>query len=439
MNGNVTKQAHQHEVQMKVLIITYYWPPAGGPGVQRWLKFIKYLPQFGIEPIVYVPENPTYPLQDESLEDEVSSAITILKHPIFEPYRLASIFSKKDARTISSGMIPEPQKQSLIQRMLLYVRGNFFIPDARKYWVKPSVKYLKKYIEDNRIQTIITTGPPHSVHLIGMQLKEQLGIRWFADFRDPWTTIGYHKKLKLSKHAQKKHQILEDRVLHSADQLIVTSYTTRDEFAKLTSQPLVVITNGYDTQELPSVVRDSKFTIAHIGSLLSGRDPSNLWKALGDLCKENEDFAALLQLKLVGAVSDGVLQNMYAHGLEPYIVLTGYVAHDSALQIQRQAQVLALIEIDAEITKGIIPGKLFEYMHAERPILAIGPSGSDIQRILGETKTGTYFGYDAYETIKAQLKAYFVAFEQHNLEVHGVGVAAFSRENQTRQLATLLK
>jgi len=175
----------------KVLIITYYWPPAGGPGVQRWLKFVKYLPEFNIEPIVYIPENPCYPLIDKSLTDEVSDDLTILKHPVKEPYKLAGLFSKKSSKTISKGFISEKNKQSFIEKVMLYIRGNFFIPDARKNWVKPSVDFLSKYISENNISTIITTGPPHSLHLIGLQLNEKLGVvKWLADFRDPWTTIG---------------------------------------------------------------------------------------------------------------------------------------------------------------------------------------------------------------------------------------------------------
>lgn len=195
----------------KTLIITYYWPPAGGPGVQRWLKFVKYLPEFGIEPIVYCPENPNYPIRDESLVNEIPKNITILKQPINEPYGLASLFSKGKSKSISSGVIPKAKKQSWIEKTMLYVRGNYFIPDARKNWVKPSVDFLSVYIKEQHIETIITTGPPHSLHLIGLQLKEKLGVKWLADFRDPWTTIGYHKDLKLTASSKAKHLDLEKK------------------------------------------------------------------------------------------------------------------------------------------------------------------------------------------------------------------------------------
>ncbi|WP_311195930.1 hypothetical protein [Antarcticibacterium sp. 1MA-6-2] len=195
----------------KVLVITYYWPPAGGPGVQRWLKFAKYLREFEIEPIVYIPEDPHYPLQDPSLVKEVSSDITIIKSKILEPYSISKLFSKEETTTISSGIIAEKKKQSLLQKTMLFIRGNMFIPDARVLWVKPSVKFLHSYLKDQGIDTIITTGPPHSLHLIGYKLQQKLALRWIADFRDPWTTIGYHKELKLTKRSEKKHLELEKK------------------------------------------------------------------------------------------------------------------------------------------------------------------------------------------------------------------------------------
>ncbi|MEL6484974.1 MAG: glycosyl transferase family 1, partial [Bacteroidota bacterium] len=210
----------------KVLILTYYWPPAGGPGVQRWLKFVKYLPEFGIEPILYVPDNATYPIVDEKLVEEIPEGITVLRQKIREPYRWASFLSKSKTQTISRGMIAK-KKQGLLEKVLLWVRGNFFIPDARVAWVKPSVDFLQSYLQKHDIQTVITTGPPHSVHLIGLGLKEKMNIRWVADFRDPWTSIGYHEKLRLSKASQQKHKELERKVLSSADQIVVTSQATR--------------------------------------------------------------------------------------------------------------------------------------------------------------------------------------------------------------------
>lgn len=424
---------------MKVLIITYYWPPAGGPGVQRWLKFVKYFREFDIEPIVYVPENPTYPMNDDSLLTDIPKDITIVKHKIFEPYRFAEFFSKKEAKTISKGIITAKKKQSFIQRVLLYIRGNFFIPDARKFWVKPSVSYLKNIILEHDITTVITTGPPHSVHLIGLALQKQIKVKWVADFRDPWTTIGYHDKLKLTNRSIKRHKFLEKEVLKQADKIVVTSYTTAKEFSEITSKPIDVITNGFDIETTSEVILDSDFTISHIGSLLSGRNPKNLWKALYELTQENSSFAELFKLQLVGAVSDEVLLTIKEAGLSDFVTLKGYVSHKDAILIQRSSQVLLLIEINSAETQCIIPGKLFEYMVSKRPIVALGPKNADIQKLISETNSGYFFEYHEYEELKKQILAYFKMFQQGKLTSNVRNIDKYSRKELTKVMADLLK
>ena len=426
-------------MKKKTLIITYYWPPAGGPGVQRWLKFVKYLPEFGIEPIVYCPENPSYPIIDDSLVDSVSEEITILKQPIKEPYRFANIISKKSSKQISSGVIPKQKKQTFIQKLLLYIRGNFFIPDARKNWIKPSVSFLSEYITKHNIDTIITTGPPHSLHLIGLQLKQKQAIKWFADFRDPWTTIGYHKQLKLTKSSAEKHKNLEAKVLQSADQIIVTSSNTKKEFAQKTKQPIAVITNGYDNHQISRPEKDRKFSMAHIGSLLSERNPIQLWEALSELVNENSSFSEAFQLHLIGVVSDDVVQTLQQYGLSNHVKTMGYVSHEDAIKAQMSSQILLLVEIDSEDTKVIIPGKLFEYMVSETPILAVGPKDSDVEAILKATNTGQYFYYDQKQAIKSQILSYFEAYKTNSLSVNAIGLQQYSRKMLTKSLAELLK
>ena len=422
----------------KLLIITYYWPPAGGPGVQRWLKFVKYLPDFGIEPIVYVPENPSYPIIDENLISEVSEKATIIKRPILEPYGFAAFFSKNKTKKISSGIIPNTKKQSFLDKMLLWIRGNVFIPDARVLWVKPSVSFLEKYILENDIETIITSGPPHSLHLIGLELKKKCNINWLADFRDPWTTIGYHKALKLSSFSAKKHKKLEHQVLNLADVIIVTSESTKTEFQSITSKPIQVITNGYDIENIGKQKLDSKFSLAHIGSLLSERNPKFLWQCLSELIYENPLFEANFELKLIGAISPDVLDSIHDFGLSKYINNLGYVSHREALEQQRKSQVLLLIEINSEDTKSIIPGKLFEYMVSERPIIGIGPEGADFSKILKETNTGIFVNYDEKEKLKSTIEKYFKEFLEGNLSSNAIGLQNYSRENLTKQLVGIL-
>lgn len=421
----------------KVLIITYYWPPAGGPGVQRWLKFVKYLREFDIEPVVYTPENPNYPIIDKSFLSEIPEGIKIIKQPIFEPYKLASIFSKKKTQRISKGIISS-KWQSPIEKLMLWVRGNFFIPDARKFWVKPSVEFLQEYLINENIDTIITTGPPHSIHLIGLQLKKLIKIKWITDFRDPWTTIGYHKKLRLRKASIRNHKILEGDVLNTADKIITTSFTTKNEFYYITEKPIKVITNGYDINTVGKVELDTKFSISYIGSLLSGRNPHILWQALSELTKENKEFSKDFKLQLAGVISKDVLKDIYKYQLKNYVDLLGYISHDETLRLQRSSQILLLIEIDSEDTKCIIPGKLFEYMVAERPIIAIGPEDWDASKIISETNTGRCFTYDERKELKKHIISSYNDYKTGSLKTQPIGLKKYSRKSLTEELSKFI-
>ena len=426
------------KVPKKTLIITYYWPPAGGPGVQRWLKFVKYLPEFNIDPVVFIPENPNYPIIDESLTSEVSKDITIINHPIKEPYKWAGFFSNTSSKTISKGIISDEKEQSFIEKAMLYVRGNFFIPDARIGWVKPSVSFLLDYIKKEGIETIITTGPPHSVHLIGLQIKQKLGVKWLADFRDPWTTIGYHKQLRLTSASKAKHKLLEKEVLNASDQIIVTSFVTKKEFQGFTNKSIEVITNGYDDEATLEFQMDTKFTLSHIGSLLSKRNPEILWRVLSELVRDNESFSKDFQLNFIGSISEKVLKSIKKYNLSNYIHEVGYVSHQEAIIYQKKSQVLLLIEIDSEDTKCIIPGKLFEYMISNRPIVAMGPKGSDVEKIIKETNTGHYFNYSDYESLKRIILEHYKAFQNKTLQSHPIGLQKYHRKALTKSLANLL-
>lgn len=423
----------------KVLIITYYWPPAGGPGVQRWLKFVKYLPEFGIQPVVYIPENPTYPITDEALAADVSNKAIIVRKKLFEPYALASVFFKGKVKKMSAGIIPNSRKQSFAEKIALWIRGNVFIPDARVFWVGPSVRFLSKYIAENGIDTIITTGPPHSLHLIGRRLREKLGVKWFADFRDPWTTIGYQKDLKLSAFSETIHKKLERKVLRQADRIIVTSKATKTDFARITNKPIDVITNGFDSEAFVPMPLDTKFSLAHIGSLLSERNPVFLWQVLAELVNEVPGFSEHFELKLIGTLSPEVLESIHLYQLDAFVKNPGYVPHSQAVAQQRSSQVLLLIEINSLHTKSIIPGKLFEYMASGRPILAIGPNGSDFADIIAETNTGVFVDYAAKGKLKSTIIDYYETFLEGDLRANPVGLQHYSRRNLTQKLAALLR
>lgn len=420
----------------KVLLITYYWPPAGGPGVQRWLRFVTYLREFGVDPVIFIPENPEYPILDPSLSDEVPPDLRIYKFRISEPMQWAGKFLKKDIKRISSGMI-SAHKPSLAERFLIWIRGNLFIPDARVLWVRPSVTYLKKVLIAENIDTVITTGPPHSIHLIGLHLKKDCRVRWVADFRDPWTTIGYHNKLMLGPLARNRHKAMEKEVLNTADKIVVTSRTTGKEFEALTSRPVRIITNGYETKDYSTaaVMDDKYFTISHIGSLLAGRNPIALWQALHTFTEEDEFFRKAFRLQLAGVVSPEVMESIRDNGLDPYVVQLEYMPHSEVVSLQRQSHVLLLIEINSQRTRGILPGKLFEYLAAKRPVLAIGPEGWEAGEIIRETGAGEVFDYNSGEAILQTLRRWFEQYKNESLRPDSSGIEKYSRKELTRILA----
>jgi hypothetical protein len=279
------------------------------------------------------------------------------------------------------------------------------------------------------------------LHLIGLQLsKKNKSLHWIADFRDPWTTIGYHKELKLSAYAEKKHQTLEKEVLQTANKIVVTSKTTKAEFQKITNKPITIITNGYDSENTNKVPLDSKFSLAHIGSFLSQRNPKILWKSLSELVSEIPHFKADLEIKLIGAVSQDVLSTITDFKLDSFVNNLGYVSHSEAISHQQNSQVLLLIEIDSANTKSIIPGKLFEYMVSDRPILAIGPKDSDFAEIITSTNTGVFFEYNQKEQLKATILNYYDLYKDNNLKVAAVGLQNYSRKKLTAVLVqTILK
>lgn len=422
----------------KALVITYYWAPAGGPGVQRWLKFVKYLRDFGVEPIIYTPLNPTYPMVDTHIADDLPQDLTLLKTKIWEPYSLASLFSKEKTKKISAGIIPS-KKLSWMDKCLLWVRGNLFIPDARILWVRPSVRFLTDYITAHNIDTIITTAPPHSIHLIGLHLKEKFpSLRWIADFRDPWTNIGYHSQLLLTAKSARKHLSLERKVLQTADTLIVTSPSTQREFQAKTQKPIVLITNGYDDTFTEKIPLSPSFLLSHIGSLLSERNPETLWKVLGEMIQENTDLRKDLRICLAGKVSEEVFASIDKYGLSSFLEYKGYLSHTEALTLQRTSQLLLLLEINHPKTEGIIPGKLFEYMASQRPILALGYQHWDVKDIISQTQTGTTLSVTDANAIKQAINHYYTLYKDNKLHSQPVSIESYHRKSLTQKLSKII-
>lgn len=426
--------------QKKILIITYYWPPAGGPGVQRWLKFAKYLPDFGWKPIIYTPENPSYPLLDETLMKDVPENIEMVRTKIWEPYQLAEKLNKSNKK-FKAGQFDVGKNQSWKSKLSIWVRGNFFIPDARIFWVKPSITFLENYLKENKIDTIVTSGPPHSLHLIGLGLKSKMpDLKWIADFRDPWTEISYYKHLKLTKSSDKKHRQLESAVFKNADVTLATSYTDAENFRKAGANA-VCITNGFDESDSHENVKGQTgqaFTLSYIGVLEQLRNPENLWKALDELVKENAAFAADFKLKFVGRIDDKILNFIEDSSLKNHILNLGYLSHGKAVEEMQNSDLLLITNFPNESSKGIIPGKIFEYLASGKQILSFGPDKADVAKILEETRAGKHFSYQDTETVKKFILEKFELWKNGSLLENTQHIEQFSRKNLTRQLTEIL-
>ncbi len=429
--------------QKKILIITYYWPPAGGPGVQRWLKFAKYLPENGWKPVIYTPENPSYPLLDESLLKDIPEDLEIIRTKIWEPYQLAEKLNKSNKK-FKAGQFDVGSNQSWKSRLSIWVRGNFFIPDARVFWVKPSVKFLEQYLKENEIDVVVTSGPPHSLHLIGLGLKKQFpDLKWIADFRDPWTEISYYKHLKLTKSSDRKHRQLESDVFKNADITLATSYTDAENFRK-NGANAICITNGFDEADANSQSREStsgdhqKFILSYIGVLEQLRNPENLWKALDELVKTNPEFAGNFTLKFAGRIDDKILSSIENSTLKNHIANLGYLSHDQAIKEMQASDVLLITNFPNASSKGIIPGKIFEYLATGKQIISFGPNQADVAKILEDTKAGKHFSYQDTETIKDFILEKFELWKKNELIENTQNIEQFSRRNLTKKLAEIL-
>jgi glycosyltransferase involved in cell wall biosynthesis len=430
----------------KVLVISYYWPPAGGAGVQRWLKFVKYMRFCGWEPVVYTALDGEMPVIDRSLEKDIPAGTTVLKKPIWEPYSIYKKFSgrKKDER-INASFLNEKKSGGLAEKLSVWIRGNFFIPDARRFWIRPSVKYLSKYVRDNGISHVISSGPPHSMHLIALGLKKKNPeLKWIADFRDPWTNIDFYEKLMLSSRADGKHRRMEAEVLLRSDLVLSVGFTMNEEFKEIYKKAggeevskFHVLTNGFDVADLLSddIIKDEKFSIAHIGTLVKDRNPRALWKMLQAMVQTNKDFASMLQIKLVGKVDFFVKEQLKAHGLDVFVKYIEYLPHDEVIKEQRRSKVLLLLANDSRNAKGILTGKIFEYMATGVPVLAIGPPDGDMARVLSETNSGLISDFDDEIKLKEHIEMLF----RGEVIISNVGkVNQYSRHELTKKLCLML-
>ena len=423
-------------MKKKILIISYYWPPAGGPGVQRWLKFAKYLPEFNMSPVLFVPENANYPIKDNSLNSEISKDLEIIKLPIFE---LSSFLPRlRSLNSIRSGNISKNKNQSILKKVFFFIRGNFFIPDMKIFWKRNSVNFLENYISENNIETIVTTGPPHSLHLIGLELKRKLHINWISDFRDPWVNLNYLNRFHLLPSTKKYHKKLRDNVINNSDAVIVTSNRLKELFSKINPN-IFQVTNGYDFNK-PAVKLDKKFSISHIGSLYNERNPEFLWDIIEDLSENINGFKKDLQINLIGNNDKKMKQKLSKREFNNCIVYHDYVEHKKAIEFMCSSQVLLMLEVDDDESSYAIPGKLFDYLNSNRPIISIGPEQSEIREILSNTGSGKFFNYNDYNSLKFHFEKLYKDYLNNNgSSKNNQNIGLYHRKNLTSKLVDIIK
>ena len=410
----------------------------------RWAKMSKYISDFGWELVIYTPSENEVAVYDESLLKEIPSHLEIIKTPIWEPYDLyKSFLGRKKKEKLYSGFINEKKKETLPQKISVFIRGNFFIPDARMFWIKPSIRFLKKYLRDHHVDAIISTGPPHSMHMIADVLHRSTGIPWIADFRDPWTNIDFYKDLRLTKWGDARHRKLEKRILHNASKVVAVTWRMSDEFKELSGRDdIAVILNGFDDADYPSnqsATLDKDFTLVHVGSMNKDRNPEVLWKAIQQALIASPELKGKLKIKLIGPVDFSVRESIERFGLDEHTTFIEFVPHTEAVRLQQQAQILLLLINDAPSSLAIIPGKLYEYLGAGRPILSIGPPESDSAKVIRMANGGVVHDYKDVEGIKKRILEYFILYKEEKLSGSAKEIEQFTRRHMAGEFAKLLE
>ncbi len=381
----------------KILFITYYWPPGGGPGVQRGIKLTKYLPSFGIEPLVMSvrPDKASYPVVDETLLEQINPALAIVRTDSCEPMLAYT-------RIIPGATLPKPgfadeSSPSFSKKITRFIRGNFFIPDARRGWNKYLVRECRKIIKTQEIAAIFCTSPPHSTQLAAMQLSRETGIPWIADLRDPWTDIYYNRHLLRTHIANSIDRRYERKVLLTADRIITVSVSLRkvllEKSAKLDPQKVVVIPNGFDHEDFTELqqTQEDVFRIAYTGTMTDDYPIDGFIRSVELFLKTNP--GCRYQVDLAGHFSGKSLRKLNESAISAHVNILGVLHQKDTIALMKRSSVLLLIIPDAPKNEGIVTGKLFEYIGAGNPVLGFGPTHGDAAAIIEPNGWGRMFDY----------------------------------------------
>jgi glycosyltransferase involved in cell wall biosynthesis len=388
----------------RVLIITYYWPPSGGAGVQRWLKLSGYLPHYGIDPVVITvdPEYATYPVSDPSLEKEIPRELPVYKTRATDYFRMLS----RDKTSLPTAGFAKTGGNPFKEKIARFVRGNFFIPDPRKGWNKYAFRKACELIESLNITTVITTSPPHSSQLIGLKLKKRYpGLRWIADLRDPWTDIYYYNEFFPTLPARCLDKQYEKKVITGADALISVGKGLTELFARrypAAAKKFTVIQNGYDPVDFDGLAptEPERFNITYVGTVSTSYNIVGLTRALAALNNGGHDFC----LRFTGFVAEKQKESLIDILPTEKLSFAEYCSHHEAVKEMLRASVLLLLIPDHESSKVILTGKLFEYIATGKPILCIGPVNGDAALLVSSLANGMSANYDDTSAITSFLE-----------------------------------
>jgi hypothetical protein len=389
---------------------------------------------------------------DHTLEAEIPKGAEIVKTRITEPYELYKKFLKKSGHSKEAVEVNpvNAQKKSFLQKVAMWVRGNLFLPDPRCLWIRPSVKFLKKYLQEHPVDLIVSTGPPQSMHLIARKLARQTGLPWVADFRDPWTKIFYFKHLSMTRLTEAWHRKMEKKVLDQASAVVAVSPLVQQEFQAMTQTSVELITNGYDECDFPkgpcreafggidsATGKLRPFTVTHTGLFAADGDPDVLWDVLAEKCAADKVFAGCLNIRLVGKTDDRILDSVREAGLETYLTDLGYQPHNVAIEEQRKASLLILPLRKEPEYKAVLPGKLFEYLASWRPVLGIGQTDGAMSMILNQTKTGIVLSWNDKTSIRRFVDLCWANHLKGDLQVDDADLTKFTRRELTHRMAEL--
>ena len=423
----------------KVLVISYYWPPAGGISVHRSLKIVKYLRSFEWEPIVLAPLNAHYSYLDEGNLKDIPENLTVIRNRIIEPFSAFKLISgRKRGESLNNIVHVRSRKQTMIDKLGIWIRANLFIPDARALWIRPSVRYLLKYLKNKPVDVIFADGPPHTNNVIAMKISKKTGIPYLADFQDPWTQVDYYQLFPFTRWADRKHRKLEQEVFKKAAKITIASPTWKIDLEKIGAANVEVMYWGYDDQDFTDLEpeKDPAFSITHIGLMGFDRNPEILFRIISELMNEIPGFKSDIKLKLAGQIDYSIKKCIAEFNLEQTITDFGIIDRSNALRIASGSSLLLLLLNKSKNAKGRLPGKLFEYLKIRRPILALGEKDSDAEKIIQKTDSGVYFDYEDYRPLKEFLILSYRKYKNNTLFNTTGDIEQFSVKNQVKKLAS---